>query len=415
MRMRCALWFWPCCVVAQLVDPLRWAFHGVRGAKAMAVEHRSRGGRGLLMRTVWTYDDLCSSVANDEATVVVGQDIPIAAAISISTNVTISSDGAGPFALDGQATNQILVIREPGDVVLEHLVLKNAHATTNGGAISVLGGALSLIKCTISASAAAFGGAVYVSKGSFRATESIFFHNSAPDGGGAVVLLESTMVATGCQFRKNSAALGGAVYVGARSRLNVSDSLFASNRAATEPPRATRGGALYFTESEGSLRDSELSSNYADEGGAVATFLAVVSASTLTMTQNSARYGGALALKQSQLTDAGSTIRWNSAEVSGGGVYLSSKSTLDAAQSTIKDNEPEDVKHSTTSSSWNDGFADTGLTPPGDFAPIAEPEASRRKLDAHTMAPTYTTPAPIGGSGSLDTDVPTYSTPAPSA
>jgi len=393
------LWIWQQCALASLSEvshPPQGAPRRDEGLGARPSDFNpGRHARGENIHTVATFDELSASVEGKEEVIALARDIPVASAISVSATMNLSSARADAFALDGQMMDQVLVVLDSGDVVLENIVIRNANAATNGSAIAVLGGSLQLIRCAIlGSSSEASGGAVFVSNGSIRVTESNFYDNRAMEGG-AVALYESTMTITNSKFRRNSAVLGGAVFVGAQSRLDVSGCIFANNLGTSFASRTSRGGAVYLSESVGSIRDTELSSNSANEGGAIASCVSSLSTTELTMVQNTANFGGAMALEQTHLSDERSHIRWNSAEV-GGGLCLTSEAVFDASNSSVKDNVPDDVAESKTAWSRREDATVPQLRddPPDAIASIAADRRSRELNELETLSPTYSTPEP---------------------
>lgn len=334
--------------------------------------------RALLMHHLFTYDELAEAITRFEDDVLIlANDIDMNGTITVSRNLSISTSTSGPFALDAQHSQRVFTVHAGGDLLLEDIIIKNAVSETTGGAILVLDGALELVRCTILSSSAAEGGAIFASRASIRLSESHFLSNHAVSGGallmsdsalflsacsfrqnyaerdgGALALRTSTCRAESCHLEDNAALTGGGIAVTSRGHLSTFECHFKKNRAtSTSKDVMSQGGALFMSDCEGIIQGGDFMQNRADQGGAIATQSTALSTTTVTFLQNSAQYGGAMTLNLTQLTDDRSRVQMNSAELMGGGIYLLNKAILNAADSIVEDNVPDDVSHAKTSTS----------------------------------------------------------------
>mmetsp|Transcript_16292 Transcript_16292/g.19940 ORF Transcript_16292/g.19940 Transcript_16292/m.19940 type:complete len:341 (-) Transcript_16292:2584-3606(-) len=288
-----------------------------------------RGQRPLL-KIVNNFDDIQAALKMNEEIIIVNQDINVQSTIFIGSNSTISSRSDYQFDFDGQDYLQLLVITSTGDLLLQDLIFRGGLTHGNGGAISILGGSVEMIHCTLTQNSAVGGGAIYISGGNLIIHDSTFTENSARDGG-VVFAQESTMILTGtkllknfasnqagailsrssnvkaedCEFEENEAKfLGGAIVSRLQGTFIVSRSSFRGNRAKSLTGEDfSRGGASYLSESTMTITDCTFETNVADEGGAIATFLSDLKMSSSSILRNSAHIGGGFSIKQSSLND----------------------------------------------------------------------------------------------------------------
>ena len=152
-------------------------------------------------------------------------------------------------------------------------------------------------------------------------TNSTFSGNQA-DGvnnmGGAVYVDNGTLNIENCEFKDNSAPTGGAIATSS-TVANIKDTTFSENKATT-----TWGGAIYVqysTNTPSKFTQLTMTGNSAPYGGAISAVSVNVALNGINATENTASAGGFLANYLSTTTISDCTIESNRAGV-GGGLYL---------------------------------------------------------------------------------------------
>ena len=152
-------------------------------------------------------------------------------------------------------------------------------------------------------------------------TNSTFSGNQA-DGvnnmGGAVYVDNGTLNIEDCKFKDNSAPTGGAIATSS-TVVNIEDTTFSENKATT-----TWGGAIYVqysTNTPSKFTRLTMTGNSAPYGGAISAVSVNVALNGINATENTASAGGFLANYLSTTTISDCTIESNRAGI-GGGLYL---------------------------------------------------------------------------------------------
>jgi predicted outer membrane repeat protein len=140
--------------------------------------------------------------------------------------------------------------------------------------------------------------------------------NWADNRGGGAGIVGGEFIASGLWIRMSESVDGGGLALDGVTA-HLQDALFEDNTATHE------GGGLTAVDSEISLSSCEFSNNTADFGGALALDQSALRTdSTTTMSQNLAKTsGGAIFLRDSELTAIGSALTENQGE-HGGAIYL---------------------------------------------------------------------------------------------
>ena len=163
------------------------------------------------------------------------------------------------------------------------------------------------------------GGAIKLAgNNSVTIKNSEFIDNSAPSMGGAVYVDHGTLDITDCTFEKNSAGSGGAIATSS-TVANIKNTTFSQNKATT-----TWGGAIYVqysTTTPSKFTQLTMTDNSAPYGGAISAVFVNVALDGIDATENTASAGGFLANYQSTTTISNCTIKSNHADI-GGGLYL---------------------------------------------------------------------------------------------
>ena len=245
-----------------------------------------------------------------EKTVYLTGNIKIKQAFTIKNNIVI--DGQG-YSIDGQKKTNIFIVKG-STLTIKNLILKNGKAA-KGGAICCSGN-LNVDKCTFTSNfATENGGAIFISSGTLKITNSKFNKNKVENskktghggavwiyngnsqiskstftsnyclskslkkhsqatkyqfGGGAVYYNQgNSHTLTDCTFSGNKASnMGGAVYVLKSKSLKIKKCTFKNNKVTFED-----GGAISFNGKKLVIQNSKFSKNHAyEDGGVMDTF-----------------------------------------------------------------------------------------------------------------------------------------------
>lgn len=227
-------------------------------------------------------------------------------------------------------------------------------ATTNGGAIYVVGGTAILTAenshsyKSLNYNKATNGGAIYVQSGSASVAGYEFTNNQATAGHGGAIFSRAGLTVSGGNFEGNSATgstsgTGGAIYLlGAASNVGtVTGTTFYKNTAAYGGALGVNGATLNVTSCE---MGKENSGNAATTGGG-AVYVANKGSANFTvngqseyksLNYNSATNGGAIYVNAGSASVNGYTFTSNSASTSGGAIY--SKAGLDVTNCDFESN-----------------------------------------------------------------------------
>ena len=205
-------------------------------------------------------------------------------------------------------------------LLLESSTIESNVATSEGGAILLEGSATRVSSIELRASSfdlnrcdSCNGGTVYANGGDVLARDTAFLHSTAVEGG-AVYARASTVQLQGAQVRSSTASLPGGGLSLFQSTLNISASSVLEGNRATD-----RGGALDLTETATGIDDSDLSSNEASTGGAVAALTSAIEVRNSGITQNTALGdGGAFKMNEGSLLLEAVDGRTNNASNDGG-------------------------------------------------------------------------------------------------
>ena len=223
-----------------------------------------------------------------------------------------------------------------------HLTLTDVAFTSNradsdGGAIGLVDGSLTVTRGTFSDNTGQAGGAIFASEAAVHVVDSMFTSNGAVGQGGAIfAAFPTALTISGSTFHSNSATTdGGAVAidgtkVGAPGPFSIDTSTFSDNIAGAD------GGAIAATgfgdrllEISGDTFDGNRAGG---SGGAIVLDLGTYHVSGDTFTGNTAvtGTGGALAAGGS-LTVTGGWFTGNSAAGSGGAIQALSDAAISGA------------------------------------------------------------------------------------
>ena len=236
----------------------------------------------------------------------------------------------------------------------------NRNTAVNGGAIYAAENAtVEVIGAAFGENEAAKGGAIFATKNSAVTVKGASFTGNSASYGGAI-FAEGTTLDVGSDeagnktlFENNAATgYGGALYINEYSftpevaegeptpETEIVKTTLSVNGAVFEINTALRGGAIYLAKTEGyTLEKTEFVSNSATEenygGGAIYSTESVGTLDEITFIGNTSHKGGAVALHStSEMTVTSMTATGNSATVNSesglgvGGVFYANNSTL---------------------------------------------------------------------------------------
>ena len=236
---------------------------------------------------------------------------------------SIEAETSGAVTLDGDA-HQILAVDldDVGEVLtIEGIVFENGETATDGGAVSVSYGSVTVLDSSFTGNTAAgHGGAIYMESGVATISDSSFTGNTA-DEGGAICLFFNDITLTRVRFLDNVASgYGGAVACLGLS-LTVRFSLFQGNSAGWH------GGAIDVHQYAGTIIErSQFIDNHAgQEGGALgANGSDLDIRSSLFQGNTAGEQGGAIWFRSNVIKIVRSTFKRNVSESVGGAIAIPS-------------------------------------------------------------------------------------------
>lgn len=281
---------------------------------------------------------------NDNASITLSANLPV-----ITGPVTILGEGSNGATLDGDNSYRIFNIQGPS-VTLENLTLQNGRTNKRGGAIRYQGGnsnrTLTLDGVTVKNSwAQNGGGGIAVGPGKLILTGgSQINNNSTPrDGGGIWVgsrgQLEVSQLDSGnpdrVKISDNSADRGGGVFAFGFVEIEAGNG---STRNQVINNEANYGGGIYVWGAGVDVDDAVINDNSADtaggaimslnEGGRTSGYVQLEAAR---FNRNSAYFGGAIMLTNSQLRLTGSAHIFNNNSATNGADVAMHNSSVDGA------------------------------------------------------------------------------------
>ena len=253
-------------------------------------------------------------------------------AIKVGSGANVIIDGLEIY--DGYAAFGGGIYAKSAYVDVEECYFNGNHATKNGGAIYALGGALTVGNSTLESNGAGqYGGGIYASSADVTMSFTDLYANYAANNGGGVYVVTSYLEVWNSTFGGNeSNAYGGAVCF-SRSQAFITGSVFDENMAYC--------GAAFDCDYaiESLVEDNDFLYNSATYGGAASVrWKSNVWLLRGWFIANYAKYGGAMYIYYSPVLVANALFDSNTATSRGGGVYVSSYSTLDVINDTMVDN-----------------------------------------------------------------------------
>lgn len=185
-------------------------------------------------------------------------------------DLTIRGYGAATTTLDGGGTGVTLNV-EAANLVVSDLTVTGGYTEGFGGGIGAENTDLRLCAAAVTDNEAAFGGGVYVAKGTLEVEGGTFSGNTARTDGGAVGTGATLVTIVGATFEGNESTYsGGAMFANIEGDVAVYGTTFDGNVTGYE------GGAVSFngyTAGTGAcFVDTTFTANHADyAGGAVSS------------------------------------------------------------------------------------------------------------------------------------------------
>ena len=343
-------------------------------------------GDGTEMAEAASWADLKLAAMQGKTAIVITADITFGEGqdtIVFKNAVTLRAEGDGHFTIDGGGRQMFCVQGDDADTTLDglttaiNLTFKNGDAINNsadvygtgsGGALFVMGdfqainctfagnhanfgaaicahGGVTLINCTVEDSVTVTAGAVYALNGKVTLTGGMIKDNLSQGYGGGVYAHNGAVIVAGAMVTNNAAEYGGGVYAqsgdvdiygGAELSGNTAGSAGAAVYAGGGTVIMTDGtiadnsapyGAVYIDNGTGSFSGGTIKDNTAEFGGGICAQTAEIALGTgFAMTGNSAEVsGGAIYLNEGGVSIFVATLSGNSA-VYGGGIYADSGS-----------------------------------------------------------------------------------------
>ena len=201
--------------------------------------------------------------------------------VPVGSTLKLTGTKDAPITLSGASVQaSTAMITSKGSVVLENALLKDAVSSGTGGAVYLSAGSLKATDTRFENNSAKTGGAIDTVKNGISLTLNggSFTGNTATTNGGAINLLDkNTMTATGVQFTGNkttasAANKGGAAAYVANASASFENCTFNNNAVSGES--ASVGGAICFyalsaSQTTCTVKSCSFTENTAPNGGAL--------------------------------------------------------------------------------------------------------------------------------------------------
>ena len=158
---------------------------------------------------------------------------------------SMSIDGGGRIAVDGQGTTRAFGIGGDGPVTLSRITVKNGMASGfNGGGISILSTVATLDSVTVMNSSATYGGGVHINGATVTIRNSTIVGNQAAQRGGGVNVTAGTVSIVGSTISGNQAADGGGLFSDDAGVVTIERSTISGNTATAQGGGVNNKGTL---------------------------------------------------------------------------------------------------------------------------------------------------------------------------
>jgi len=255
-----------------------------------------------------------------------------ASASSVDANFAEAAGGGifletgGPLVLSGSSVSHNAAYEVAGGILAAGVgvTLTNSHVNQNdtgyrGAGIFAPSSSLNLKTSEVSGNkiheSESYGAGIDSYDGSITLNGSIMKSNTGAEYGGAIGSSQDALTLTGSTIASNDAESGGGV-AAAQDAITMASTTVKENGALT-------GGGLAIQESSAAITNSTIAGNDAEGGGGLAQEDAHVTLIGSSVVGNSAAFGGGILTEGFALTlKSGSTVKANTAEAEGGGIYL---------------------------------------------------------------------------------------------
>jgi CSLREA domain-containing protein len=269
-----------------------------------------------------------------------GEDSNSTGDLDINTgDIAILGAGSGSTIIDGGAIDR--VFHQPWwqgiTFIVKDVKITNGDPGADaGGCLNVTNSPLYIIDSIIDSCGnsvdATDGGAVYINGGALTVTGSTFSNNDTSTMGGAIMMYNESLSIDNSTFSNNSSGGGGGAVRSSNSTGIITSSTFSGNAAGA----SAQGGAINHS-GTGSVEitDSTFSGNTAQHGGGVKADSVTLNRSTFTGNTASGVGGALVTWDGTNIYIYNSTVSGNTAN-GGGAFYTQGNSTIKS--STIANN-----------------------------------------------------------------------------
>ena len=259
----------------------------------------------------------------------------------ITSEIIVLGNG---HTISGSDRTRIFDIADTGHLTIRDLNMTHGRHAIQGGAIRLIGGALTIYGSTIRDSHAGYGGAIYAEQGRVEIDNSKISANSALFGGGAIASEDGSSLTISNSIISGNAARGGGALRLLDGTLRLVSSTVGHNSASYGGAITSYGGhpdsGLSPEDNTLVIIDSTISHNSASRfGGAInnsAKRLWIKGSAFLNNSAGAA--GGALDMVRGTLLAENSSFVNNVAGQDGGAIYSESAENIDIANSTFSGN-----------------------------------------------------------------------------
>ena len=289
--------------------------------------HASKYGGGIWSNFSWiTGDDVtfANNSADDNGGGIYCQQ---------NSHISISN---GRFVNNNASSGASVKLTKASNGEFDNCSFTDNVASSSGAGSSTEHSQMELTRCSFLRNRANFGGSINCMYSNFTATDCRFEDGEANISGGVGQIQESRIVMDRCNFTKNTAMNGGAIYAW-KSIIDITDGSFEKSEADQE------GGAIFILECSMSINGSNFSASKATYGGALfgrksqsvvldhCSFAKGVALET----------GGAIDMRESDMTATNLICTENAANSFGGCLHGKSSSHLSLEDFVVTENQAE--------------------------------------------------------------------------
>ena len=219
-------------------------------------------------------------------------------------NITLSEFHSNKVIyLDSPANGGVLDLYKQSTATINRSLFHNNSADSGGGVVSVYNSDLTV-------------------------HDSEFWENRARQFGGVITVTNGNVILDGSQFNENSAYQGGVLAAYMECSVTIHDSVFDSNEAKSDVAQSNGGVLSIAYASKLNITRSHFKHNTAVHGGVVISSKVEVTIDNCSFMENHAHYGGVIQVYQSIVTFHGMCNLTDNTAVIGGAIYADGDSTL---------------------------------------------------------------------------------------